>query len=658
MQTDSTTVATLLTEMTDEGSWPTIDYTDRIRGQWPVKKHLAHVQSLAIAYRQPESPWYGKASVSEKIHSSLNYWLKNDFLSTNWWDQHIGVPELLAPTLFLMEKELSQKQLDQALVLLRRAKIKMSGQNKVWLSGNVLMRSLLTRDIDSVAMASAAIQGELRIADGVGLKSDWSYHEHGAQIQLGLYGMSYLEDMIKWYTLVDGTDFRFSEDKKVMLRNYLLEGQQWVIYKQQMDISASGRQIWLDEQGKKYQQLKRCLEQMALLDEDYAPAYADAIDSETLEGNKHFWKSDFQVHRRKDFYFSLKMSSERVVGTESVNEENIRGYYLGDGVSLLYTDTEAYTNVAPFWDWKKLPGTTVVQDDEPLPVTKSWDFETNSTFVGGVTDGRNGIATLSYDRDGVQALKSWFMFDDQIICLGSGITTARDFPLTTAVDQVFMKGPISYGKNGEVRDDLKVKERLNPDWLLHDDTGYLFPKSEGVYVLRRFLEGSWHNTTLRYRPVILTETTLSIWFDHGTQPTDATYEYVLVPNATEERLVALTADPAYLITNEKSRQVVVSKDGSRGGVVFYEPGSADVLGGIAVDRPCIVLFKKVGTGVELTVSDPSQKLTELTISLREDYTDGEEVRREAGTSVTVALPQGGDAGRSTSVRLAGGSSNN
>lgn len=58
------------------------------------------------------------------------------------------------------------EQMSQALVLMRRADIKMTGQNKVWLSGNVLFRSLLVRDADSIAMAGKSIQEELNVSEG------------------------------------------------------------------------------------------------------------------------------------------------------------------------------------------------------------------------------------------------------------------------------------------------------------------------------------------------------------------------------------------------------------------------------------------------------------------------------------------------------------
>jgi chondroitin AC lyase len=65
-----------------------------------------------------------------------------------------------------MEVELMPEQMSQALVLMRRADIKMTGQNKVWLSGNVIFHSLHVRDADSIAMAGKSIQEELNVSEG------------------------------------------------------------------------------------------------------------------------------------------------------------------------------------------------------------------------------------------------------------------------------------------------------------------------------------------------------------------------------------------------------------------------------------------------------------------------------------------------------------
>ena len=47
------------------------------------------------------------------------------------------------------------------------------------------------------------------------------------------------------------------------------------------------------------------------------------------------WESDYTVHRTPTWLASVRMASERVIGTELVNEDNLKGYYMADGA--LYT---------------------------------------------------------------------------------------------------------------------------------------------------------------------------------------------------------------------------------------------------------------------------------------------------------------------------------
>ena len=648
---EDTKITDLLSDLKENGSFSTIDYTNKIRSDWPVKDHLKYVQYLAIRYKNESSKYYRDKNLSENIHKGLNYWLDNDFLSTNWHDQHIGVPELLLPTLFLMENELTKNQLDKAKVLLHRAKIKMSGQNKVWLSNNVMLRSLLLRKEDSVAIASKAIQSELKIANGVGVKPDWSYHEHGAQLQFGNYGLSYLEDMIKTYTFLDNTPFQFEKDKIQFLRNIILEGQQWILYNNRYDTNACGRQLFPNEQLQKANRLKECIQKMKVLDKGFTEAYANALNSKTLSGNKHFWKSDFQVHRRKDFYFSVKMSSKRVVGTESVNQENVQGYYMGDGVALLSKNAKEYENIFPFWDWKKLPGTTIIQDKKPLPIIKFKAFKTNSTFVGGVSNGKNGIAVMDYNRDGLKAKKSWFLFDDKIVCLGSDISANTDDLVTTAINQSFLKGNVIVGINNNIQTNLRKGKAIQPNWILHDSIGYLFPKSGNINFSTNILEGSWNNVAKRYRPVILTEHIFKLWFNHGSQPKNKSYNYMLVPNATQDKMLNLYNNNPFKIVNTDQQQSVESLDKKQAGIVFYKKGTSKIKGGISVDKPCVVLMEEKTNQLMLAVSDPSHKLKNIKITIHGKYNTQHSNFNNGKTQFIVNLPQGDYSGKTVQVAL-------
>ena len=648
---DFANVENLLSDLKDDGSWSSIDYTNKIRGGWPVKLHLKYVQDLAMAYSNRASKLYQDKSLKKRIHLSLNYWLNNDFLSVNWHDQHIGVPELLLPTLFLIEKELTETQKEKAKILLDRADIKMSGQNKVWLSTNVMLRSLLFKKPDSVAIASKAIQEELKVTKGVGVKADWSYHEHGAQLQFGNYGLSYLEDMIKCYTLLHNTPFQFADNKIEILRNIVLKGQQWVIWNGKYDINASGRQLFVNEQTLKYERLKACLEKLKALDIENIEAYKEAINSKKKSGNKHFWKSDFHVYRKKDFYFSLKMSSKRVVGTECVNKENVQGYYMGDGVTMLSTNGNEYYNVLPFWDWKKLPGTTLIQDTAKLPMIKFSDFKTNGEFVGGVSCNKNGIATMDYNRDGLKAKKSWFMFDNKIVCLGSGIEASTNFYVNTTVNQAFLKNDVILGDNNNVTRGVRGKKSLKADWVLHDNIGYLFPNKNKVNIVAKIFEGSWNNVAKRYRPVILTNNIFKLWLNHGSNPKNETYVYVLVPNSSIDEMQSLSRKRSFNFVNTTKQQSVVSINGKIGGVVFYEAGYSNLFGGISVNKPCVILIEKKEDGLILSVSDPTQKQGAINVTIKGVFVGNHAKNSANETEITIPLPQDEFAGSTVKIEL-------
>lgn len=612
---DDQEVEVLLDRMQDDGAWASIEYSSIERGNWPVIEHLYKLQTIATAYKSKSSSFYHKKKVSEKIHLALDYWLDNDFLCPNWWYPQIGVNKALSPVLFLMEEELSEEQLEKAMVLLERSEIKMTGQNKVWLSGNVLYRSLLQRDAKSIKTAAASIEEELIVSKGEGIQYDWSYHQHGHQLQFGNYGLHYLEDMTKWLKIVYNTPFSFEKEKVGILRNYILQGMRWVDWKGQMDISACGRQLFMKEPARKSTKFKGLVKQMAVLDAQSSDNYEAVEDYSTLAGDKHFWRSDFHVNRNKDYYFSVKMCSDRVLGAESCNQENLQGYHMGDGVTFLYQSNEEYRDIFPFWDWRKLPGTTLSQDTSALQVLTAWGYHIQSDFVGGLSNGDDGIATMHYNRDGVVANKSWFMFDDKIVCLGSGITSTTNFPVVTTLNQSYLEGNVLSSKEGEKSTARGLKNINNPEWILHDGLGYLLPQGGNMKVKANYKEGNWSKVAGSYRPVVLTEEIFTLWQDHGTKPKDATYAYVLVPGADEQKMEALKAKAPFEIQNSKFLHSVENRDHTLGGAVFYQSATADIMGGIHVNKPCVVQLQKLGENIELCVADPTQKLESITITV-------------------------------------------
>ena len=648
---DPDKVEMLLADLDEIGSWKNIDYTSKQRGAWQPRQHLTNILAVAKAYQTRGSGFYHKKNVSEKIHLALNYWLENDFQCPNWWYPVIGTPMVMNPIMILMETELSEKQIEKSLVILNRCEIGRTGQNKVWQSGNVLLTSLLVRDIEMVKKAAFSIREELVVSLGEGVQPDWSYHQHGPQLQFGNYGLSYVGDMIMWISILRNTPYAFDESKVSILRNYLLEGQQWVTWKNRLDISACGRQLFVDSPESKAKSLYNSIEKMETLDPDFVDAYLNANQYQNLSGNKHFWRSDIQVQRTPEYYFSVKMCSERVIGAESCNSENIQGYYMGDGATFLYQSGQEYENIFPFWDWKKIPGATTHQDDEVLPVLTASGYRIESNFVGGVSDGENGIAVMKYNRNGLKANKSWFMFDDKIVCLGAGISSSEGLPVTTSLNQSLLKGKVVVKTNSGEKTSGQKEELTNPSWILHDNIGYFLPGGGIMKLETNDVEGSWNWVARRYPDERIQSKIFNLWFEHGVNPNDQSYSYVLVPNADKPLTNEIENTFPFTIINVKERQEVVSADGVHAGIVFYKPGKSKVLGGIEVDQPCLVLLTKHNDGIQVSVSDPTQHLNEIQFTINGEFNYDNSLAENGNTTIAIKLPLEAEAGKTVAFNL-------
>ena len=646
-------IEAIAAKMKDDGSWPDIDYTDKTRGGWTVNDHLVRLNDMAIIYKTAGTKLAADQNFEKKIITGLNFWLRNDFICPNWWYPQIGVPKVLAPVMLLMEDKLTPAQMAAGIKILERAKIGMTGQNKVWLSGNVIYRSLLTNDVQAIDAAVKAIQEEIVISEGEGIQPDYSFHQHGTQQQFGNYGSAYAGDMLKWANIFQNTAFQFEPDKIAILRNYLLQGMRWIIWKHKMDISACGRQLFPNAQVDKANSIQRIVNKMPLIDAAFKDQYAAAL--EDFEGDNHFWKSDMTVHRRNNFYASVKMSSRRVGGAESCNEENIQGYHLGDGATYFYQSNDEYTDIFPYWDWKMIPGTTTFHDNVPLPVLPCSGYNIASDFVGGVSDGVNGIATLAYNRDSLTAQKSWFFFEDAIVCVGANINSNENKEVRTTINQSFLHGDVLLKQNDRPEIIATGEHKLNTvHWVLHDKWGYYFPAATNIELSNQEKEGDWHNVLKRMPPAVMKANIFSMWINHGTQPKAMRFAYYVFPAATADNIEA-RAGALAITENTATLQVVENNTKQMAGIVFVQPATANTktFGKISASKPCVLMLAKKYAAMQLSIADPAHIQTSVVLTLpgNKKCSSATAVYDKAmnQTSLTLLLPQGPEAGKTLTV---------
>lgn len=157
--------------------------------------------------------------------------------------------------------------------------------------------------------------------------------------------------------------------------------------------------------------------------------------------HKQFASIDRVTHRRDGWAYAISMSSERISTYERMNDENLRGYHSGDGMTYLYgLDQGQFADA--FWptvDPNRLPGITVdtLRIPDPAPGSSSDLPCPPTSWVGGAAL-RNDYGAVGMEigpiKTDLRGRKSWFCLDDRIVALGAGITAANGRPIETVID--------------------------------------------------------------------------------------------------------------------------------------------------------------------------------------------------------------------------------
>jgi len=625
--TSDTKVNDLLAKLGADGSWPDIDYANPDRSAWPAAQHGNRILQLVIAANR--APTEERARIMAGVHRAFGFWIRNDFKCPNWWFNNIGVPKTFATAGVLMGNELMPDEKTYLLkTMMPRAKIGMTGQNRLWLAGNTLLAGVIADDFDQVSEAANVIWSEIIVTTDEGLQPDDSFHQHGPQQQFGNYGLSFADEIVHWSDLLAGTPFAMPAPKLAIFRSYLLNGLNWVVWRGAMDPGACDRQITPDCQRKKAANVASAMSRFARFDTAHAADYLAYVArnrpgaTNDLVGDHYFYRSDALFHRLPDLFLSLKMSSTRVVGTEIVNGENKLGYHAGDGMLLAQRTGDEYHDIFPLWDWKKLPGVT----DAQTPLPKFNHTFVPVDFVGAASDGVHGVAAMNYERDGVTARKAWFFGNEGVVALGAGITASVAAPVITGVNTALLHGSVT----GERLSTDGQGRVTTPGFVEHDGLRYTFPVSENVTLATFNATGNWkaifNNASTPKTNV--TGELFSLNIDHGTHPADGTYAY--------EISLAGKGPGAVILQNTPSLQAVRFEDGVFG-IVFEKPGTFSQDGlSLATDEPCTVILD--APAKKLFVAEPTQKLKTLTLIFN-------------GATHLVKLPETGAAGSTVTVAL-------
>ncbi len=366
---------------------------------------------------------------------------------------------------------------------------------------------------------------------------------------------------------------------------------------------------------KEYEELK----QMAVVGEPYIRSHV-------------FANMDRIVHHRGDYAIALAMYSSRIQNFEMMNGENLQGWNQGNGtLYLLNADSGQYDDA--FWptvDSYRLSGTTIDVVTR-LREDHKEEFTMNSDFVGGVSLDQlysTGAMVLAEPvrknvtnyRTSLKANKSWFFFDDEVIALGSGISSTDDRDIETIVEnrmirpdagnQVLINGKSVLEKTSAVKEDFDAVTwaYLEGNTAPSASIGYFFPTPIKLSGIKQKRVSTWKAVNAKGSDDILERNYLMLWQEHGKNPVKDSYSYAILPGKSADEVKAYAQAPHYeVLANSEDVQAVYEKKlGILAANVFA--GSGAEVDHLRIDKPASVMVRQKDGSFSLSVADPTMKL--------------------------------------------------
>lgn len=615
-------IESLIISLDEAGKWNDIDYKNQSASTWDPKKHWTRLLFMARQYKNQKSPYYESFQLLNVIKRGINWWFINCPLANNYWHNAIGIPALMGPVFVLLEKNLNTEELKMGVELLQVGVKpsfydyhgKATGQNLLWIASAHLYASCLSSDLESVKRVFREVANEILITEGEGIQADLSFYQHGPQNYTFGYGKGFALTAAQFMYLAYQTSFQFSSERVDIIARYVLDGMQWMTRGKFLEYSAMGREISRKEDNREAAILST-LNYMMVLDPERQQQYADFFRQlkgkpriKHPEGNRYFWRSDLMIHQRKDYYFSLKATSNRIYSGESGNGENLKGWYHGNGTFYIVRRGDEYHDIFPIWKWKMIPGILCSQTSTPPPQFL-WGKNSagETSFVYGLSDSTYGCFGYDYSKDGTRAKRSWFFFDNEIINLVSNISGDS---LYQSINQSWLKSGLWF--------DLNRVNKISK--VHHDSTGYCISTSGEVYTNARKQTGSWKEINATLNDTLISREVFNVGIKLNQRSTP--YFYAILPSVSLQEFKKYNLEKhIQVIQNNNSVHGVFHKKLFQVQAVFYDTGRIslpwDKLN-FEIKNAGLVIIKRDKNSLIIDYHIPDQKKrVHLTVPLKE-----------------------------------------
>lgn len=607
----------LITSLNENNGWTDINYNDEARANWQVSEHLARVVELAVAWKDKKSAFYQNKTLWKTINLALNHWLEKRYKNTNWWHNEIGVPNYMRDIIILLRDDLSPRQLSESMEILAQHRVdknvprgRLVGANLLWTADLTIHYAALIKDEKLLKRFVDLVVKEIQVTKVEGIQPDFSFHQHGARLQMYQYGKAFVFNNIRLAWQLEGTSWAIPQEKVDLLVNFVLEGWQWMARGVNTVPGTIDRSV--SREGElKSADIRLLIPFLIKLKPEESRALKAIADLQNgkgmpLGGYRYYPYSDFTAYHRKDFSFFVKTISTRTYPTESFSGENLKGGLLNSGDAYLIRDGNEYFNLMPVWNWELLPGITTFGRGGSVK---------RQSFAGGVGDKTSGLTVMDYHLDdkerSLSGYKFWAAHEDMVVCLISNLKVENaTADVLTALDQCRWRGDVTVNKAGNIlrEGDNHIK---NVKWIHHSGFAYIPLKAATFNVHLNSITKDWSVVNSSQSKRAVTEKVFLPVMVHE-NPSYST-GYVLASCSNPADADKLAEKPKWqILKNDQICQAVRFKDGTLM-AGFFSVGTLKIHINqkIDVNRPCILMIAKH----KLYVSDATHKGGEITIQI-------------------------------------------
>ncbi len=624
----------------------------------PKSKYFKNAELLADIKNALEYMY--KYYFGENLYTSTTY--------GNWWPWDIGIPMQYLPTLVLLRRELGRE-----LVCKYASTVKFlmpfpygSGSNMLNMAKNALIAGALLYDAEYICRTKYFLLPELGYfvdtfgADG-GFYEDGSFIQHTNHPYIRGYGVELMSALTPLMSCTQSTPFEFTEKCAENQYRWVFENFRPMIFFKNFSVANAGRgatrgtseisslkelcryiiymRSYAPESIKpKFDSLIRRFMLNFVDDLSYSvwPCLAKYCynlyrdDSVVPEGEylttRVFNRMARVAHHNVNYGAALNMSSDKIHKYESINGENQEGWYFSDGFLMLYPYKTGYDYDGYFFFFASpylRPGVTS-NTAERVAKCIYPSYPNASPYAGGVECGKYGSAgfILAYDESvmyhathkdvkdtKITAKKSWFFFDNEIVCVGSGIKDASGTPVVTCVENRKWREGDALNVDGNVVTPTEKTEMGASYAYFTNMGGYVF-FDKNTLTFKKASNGNCRKADDERKFDFL-----EILIEHGIGDDDLNgfYAYAYLPEQSAKETARYAENPdVEILSVTETAHAVYEKTLDMLAVNFFEAGKINVKGfDIETESVCSLIIKDG----KVYVSDPTGRLDTINLSI-------------------------------------------